>query len=430
MAFDIRSKELNRRLYNFLDSSPTPFHAVLQMSQILEKAGFTQIAETEDWNLHQGGKYFVTRNQSALIAFIVGESDYAEYGARVVGAHTDSPALMVKPQSEIRENGFLQLGIEVYGGALLNPWFDRDLSMAGRVVCQLIEGELSSRLIDLKRPVAFIPSLAIHLDKTANKNRSINPQTDLSPIILQFNNNQDLREVLRSECLEDTAAIIDYELYLYDSVGAKELGLQNEFFSSGRLDNLLSCFVGVEALTYADSKHFCALVCNDHEEVGSISANAAGGSFLESVFERIFVGKPLSSVLTRSMFISCDNAHAVHPNYKRQHDVRHQPVLNKGPVIKVNAKHSYATTSLTSSIFKKICLDAEVPVQTFVSRSDLSCGSTIGPITSARLGIPTIDVGIPQLAMHSCRETAGVKDPVYLGQALEKFFNFPNPVAV
>ncbi|MAH73147.1 MAG: M18 family aminopeptidase [Cellvibrionales bacterium TMED49] len=426
----MRIKQLNQRLYNFLDHSPTPFHAVLQMSQILEKAGFTHISETENWCLHKGGKYFVTRNQSTLIAFIVGESDPSEFGARVVGAHTDSPTLMVKPQSEIRENGFLQLGVEVYGGALLNPWFDRDLSIAGRVVCQSSEGKLSSHLIDLKRPVAFIPSLAIHLDKEANKNRSINPQTDLSPIVLQLNTNQDLREVLQKECLNAELMIIDYELYLYDSMGAMELGLQNEFFSSGRLDNLLSCFLGVEALTQADSKHFCALVCNDHEEVGSISANAAGGTFLESVFERIFVNRPLSSVLTSSMFVSCDNAHAVHPNYKRQHDMWHQPVLNRGPVIKVNAKQRYATTSLTSSIFKKICLDAGVPTQTFVSRSDLACGSTIGPITSARLGIPTIDVGIPQLAMHSCRETAGVKDPVYLGQALEKFFNFPNPVAV
>ena len=426
----MRMRALNQRLYSFLDDSPTPFHAVLQMSQILEKAGFTQIFEKEDWCLQRGGKYFVTRNQSALIGFIVGESDPAEYGARVVGAHTDSPALMVKPQSEIRENGFLQLGVEVYGGALLNPWFDRDLSIAGRVVCQSVEGELSSHLIDLKRPVAFIPSLAIHLDKEANKNRTIDPQTDLSPIVLQLNKNQELREVLQKECLSEELIIIDYELYLYDSLGVTELGLQNEFFSSGRLDNLLSCFSGVEALSRADSKHFCAFVCNDHEEVGSISACGADGSFLESVFERIFVSKPLSCVFTSSMFISCDNAHAVHPNYKRQHDFWHQPVLNGGLVMKVNAKHRYATTSLTSSIFKKICMNAEVPVQTFVSRNDLSCGSTIGPITSARLGIPTIDVGIPQLAMHSCRETAGVKDPIYLSKALEKFFNFPHSVSV
>ena len=379
-------RALNQRLYSFLDDSPTPFHAVLQMSQILEKAGFTQIFERENWCLQRGGKYFVTRNQSALIGFIAGESDPAEYGARVVVAHADSPALMVKPQSEIRDNGFLQLGVEVYGGALLNPWFDRGLSIAGRVVCQSVEGELSSHLIDLKRPVAFIPSLAIHLDKEANKNRTIDPQTDLSPVVLQLNKNQELREVLQKECLNEELIIIDYELYLYDSLGATELGLQNEFFSSGRLDNLLSCFSGVEALSRADSKHFCVLVCNDHEEVGSISACGASGSFLESVFERIFVSKPLSSVFT--------------------------------------------TTSLTSSIFKKICLNAEVPVQTFVSRNDLSCGSTIGPITSARLGIPTIDVGIPQLAMHSCRETAGVKDPVYLSKALEKFFNFPHSVSV
>jgi len=322
------------------------------------------------------------------------------------------------------------LGVEVYGGALLNPWFDRDLSIAGRIVFQSAEGQLSQQLIDFEHPVATIPSLAIHLDRDANKNRSVNPQKDLPPILMQVTEKMDFRQLLASRFLSPNDQVLDYELCFYDTQGTAIVGLGNEFFSSARLDNLLSCYVGAQAIAQADGSHHCLLFLSDHEEVGSVSASGADGPFLESVIERMLSSSVAASqVLGRSLLVSCDNAHAVHPNFKTAHDAQHQPKLNGGPVIKTNVKQRYATNSLTSGRFRKLCSDADIPLQTFVSRSDVGCGSTIGPIAAARLGIPTIDVGIPQFAMHSCRETAGVEDPILLAMALESFFNLAESLA-
>ena len=425
-----KKADFNGGLYQFLDASPTPFHAVAQLSTMLEASGFKPLNAFDNWSLVAGEKYFVTHNGSALIAFVVGQDDAWTRGIRMVGAHTDSPCLMVKPKPEIWTNGYLQLGVEVYGGALLNPWFDRDLSIAGRIVFQSAEGQLSHQLIDFEHPVATIPSLAIHLDRDANKNRSVNPQKDLPPILMQVTEKMDFRQLLASRFLSPNDQVLDYELCFYDTQGTAIVGLGNEFFSSARLDNLLSCYVGAQAIAQADGSHHCLLFLSDHEEVGSVSASGADGPFLESVIERMLspsVGA--SQVLGRSLLVSCDNAHAVHPNFKTAHDAQHQPKLNGGPVIKTNVKQRYATNSLTSGRFRKLCSDADIPLQTFVSRSDVGCGSTIGPIAAARLGIPTIDVGIPQLAMHSCRETAGAEDPILLAMALESFFNLAESLA-
>ena len=421
----------NKEIREFLDLSPTPFHATEQLSKILINQGYKKLREEDEWLLEKGCKYFVVRNQSSLIAFIMGRSDPLKYGLRIAGAHTDSPCLMIKPNPDIIKNGYLQLGIEVYGGALLNPWFDRDLSIAGRIIFQKKSGELCTKLIDFKRPIAIIPSLAIHLDRGANKNRSINAQTDIPPILMRTKNRQNFRQILKKSFLSTGESILDYELSFYDTQRAMNIGISEEFLVSARLDNLLSCYVAAKALSVSDVEHNCVLVCSDHEEIGSVSSSGSDGPFLETVLDRMIANDSiLNRAMKRSLFISCDSAHAMHPNFRSLHDEGHQPLINEGPVIKVNAKQRYATNSITSSIFRKICSDSNIPLQTFVSRSDIGCGSTIGPIVSSRLGIPTLDVGIPQLAMHSCRETAGVKDPIFLEKGLTKFFEHGEPLAI
>ena len=424
----------NRQLGDFINLSPTPFHAVSSMAEMLIEAGFTALSEAQEWSLEQGGKYFVTRNGSSLIAFVVGTDGLAETGIRMAGAHTDSPCLMVKPQPELLNNQYFQLGVEVYGGALLNPWFDRDLSIAGRLVYKDRDAQLKQKLINFEDPIAVIPSLAIHLDREANSGRSINAQTDIPPILMQAQEKQDFNQLLSKRFLADGEQVMDYELCLYDVQQAATVGLNKEFFAAARLDNLLSCFVATKALIEAETHSTSLIVCNDHEEVGSVSSVGADGPFLESVVERLCLNDSQaankSRVLGSSLLISCDNAHAVHPNFASKHDAGHSPLLNGGPVIKVNVKQRYATNGVTASLFRQMCEMVDVPVQTFVSRSDLGCGSTIGPMTSAKLGVPTLDVGIPQLAMHSCRELTGSADPQRLSKVLAHFFNLPGKLKV
>ena len=428
------TEQFNRQLCDFLNHSPTPFHAVSTMSEMLAKAGFSALSETEEWALQAGGRYFVTRNGSSIIAFTLGTESIAETGIRMAGAHTDSPCLMVKPQPELLKNQYFQLGVEVYGGALLNPWFDRDLSIAGRLVYRDNSGQLKQKLVNFDKPVAMIPSLAIHLDREANSGRTINAQTDIPPILMQCEEKQQFNQLLAERFLAEGEQVMDYELCLYDVQGAATVGLNNEFLASARLDNLLSCFVATKALIEAGTERTSLIVCNDHEEVGSVSSVGADGPFLESVVERICQYSDQrvnrAGVLANSLLISCDNAHAIHPNYASKHDQSHSPLLNGGPVIKVNVKQRYATNGITASLFKQMCEITDVPVQTFVSRSDLGCGSTIGPMTSAKLGVPTLDVGIPQLAMHSCREVTGTADPLRLTRVLTHFFNLPGRLQV
>ena len=422
--------QFNSDLMVFLDASPTPFHAVRCISELLAKSGFTELNESDNWTLKTGDKHFLSRNGSSIIAFTVGSSPLTTAGLRMTGAHTDSPCLMVKPQPEIAVKGYLQLGVEVYGGALLNPWFDRDLSIAGRLVYRNKRQQLKQTLVDFKRPVAIIPSLAIHLDRKANSDRTVNAQTDLPPLLMMTDKAESFRELLADEFLLDGEEVLDYEMCLYDTQGAAMLGINNELLASARLDNLLSCFATTQALIQADATNTCLMVCNDHEEVGSVSAVGADGPFLEAVVARLTESDERNAVIDKSLMISCDNAHAVHPNYPSTHDSLHSPRLNGGPVIKVNVKQRYATTSLTASLFRQLCADVDVPVQSFVSRSDTACGSTVGPITAARLGVATLDVGIPQLAMHSCREVTGSLDAARLTDVLAAFFNRSSSLSI
>jgi len=427
---DQQYSQFNQNLCAFLDASPTPFHAVSSMVDMLSEVGFTELSDDQTWSLEKGSKYYVVRNGSSIVAFITGSKAVSKSGVRIVGAHTDSPCPMLKPQPEMQKGGFSQLGVEIYGGALLNPWFDRDLSIAGRVVYKDANQNLKQTLVNFKDPVAVIPSLAIHLDRKANQDRTINAQTDIPPILklnLGHQTPDNFRDTLRQQFLTDQDKVLDFELCLFDTQPAAMVGLEKEFLASGRLDNLLSCFVATQALIKADGNHTCIMACNDHEEVGSVSAVGADGPFLKSVITRIAASESnsldISAVMDKSLLISCDNAHAVHPNYMDKHDAGHLPSINGGPVIKINVKQRYATNSVTSSLFKQLCERAQVPVQQFVSRSDMGCGSTIGPIASSRLGVATIDVGIPQLAMHSCRELTGAKDSLRLSVVLGTFFN-------
>ena len=423
-------EDFNQQLLQFLDHSTTPFHAVGTMAEVLRDSGYSRLDERSRWDLKANSRYYVTRNGSSLIAFATGSNNVLDSGVRMVGAHTDSPCLKVKPHPEFKCQGYLQLGVEVYGGALLNPWFDRDLSIAGRVTFRNSEDKLQSLLINFVEPVAMIPSLAIHLDREVNQQKSVDPQKQLPAIVLQTKDDTpDFRAILRDQLLREHPAcgvkrVIDHELCLYDTQKASLTGLNKEFLSSARLDNLLSCFAGLMSLLHSEDQYPRLLICNDHEEVGSQSAIGAQGPFLRSVLQRwCGDGDQLVRVMDNSMLISADNAHGIHPNFADKHDKNHGPLLNQGPTIKVNNSQRYATNSETAAIFRDLCESAAVPVQSFVVRSDLACGSTIGPITASELGVRTLDVGAPQFAMHSVRELCGAFDGHYLYTALRRFYN-------
>lgn len=348
---------------------------------------------------------------------------------QMIGAHTDSPCLRIKPNPEINKHGYLQLGVEVYGGALYQPWLDRDLSIAGRISGVDKDGQVISALIDFKRPVAVIPNLAIHLDREANTKRAINPQQHL-PLILGSAGDKSFEQLLleqlaSEQTIENGSAIekvLEFELSVYDIQAPSLTGLNNEFVCAARLDNLLSTYIGARALIDTQTDQAALFVATDHEEVGSASACGAQGPFLRNVLERLVDNTAngnaaLTQFIGRSSMLSCDNAHGIHPNYADKHDQNHGPILNKGPVIKINQNQRYATTSVSSAKFQQRCAQAGVPIQKFVTRSDMGCGSTIGPITATELGIETLDLGAPQWAMHSIRETAGTHDCDYLYQA-------------
>lgn len=431
----------NTGLLAFLQASPTPFHAVRNLAEALSAAGFVCLAEDLPWRLLAGGRYYTTRNGSSIIAFVKGRLPESEYGVRLVGAHTDSPRLMVKPHPE-RISGYFQLGVEVYGGALLHPWFDRDLSVAGRVVFQQkAGGALRQALIDFVKPIAVIPSLAIHLDREANEGHSVNAQTDIPPLLFTLGGDRHrtfaalLAEQLASQMDVKVAAgdirVLDYELSLYDTQPPAMVGLYDDFIASARLDNLLSCYSGVQALLAAGDQATTVLVCTDHEEVGSNSACGAAGPMLHSVLQRIIAdSEERARAINRSLLISADNAHGVHPNFAAKHDPTHGPLLNAGPVLKVNNNQRYATNSLSAALFRRWCERESVPLQTFVTRSDLGCGSTIGPITATAIGVTTLDVGVPTFAMHSIRELAGAADAYSLFSVLRAFYNDCEPLVV
>jgi len=424
-------------LLSFIDRSPTPYHAVLESVRRLAAAGFRETPEGDLWNVASGERCYTIRNESSLFAFQVGAASPAEGGFRIIGAHTDSPNLRVKPRPAAGGYGYRQLAVEPYGAPLLHTWLDRDLSLAGRVS---LRGEPSPRtlLVDFGRPLLRIPNLAIHLQREIKTNGlKLEAQRHLVPV-LGLEDAPEFPELLanelRAQGLADVGpeALLAFDLMTYDTQPSSVTGARGEFVCAPRLDNLASCHAAVTALVEAPGAPLpaCtrALVLYDHEEVGSRSAQGAGGTFLADALERIVAGfkggepQGMARARARSMLVSADMAHAVHPNYADRHEPGHHPVIGRGPVIKTNANQAYASDAHTAGLFASLCARAGIEPQHFASHSDLACGSTIGPISAARVGIPTVDVGGPMLSMHSCREMAGSADVEPMIAVLAKFY--------
>ena len=442
-------------LVDYIQQSPTPYHATQASVQRLRQAGFTELKESDDWQLSPGASYYCTRNQSSVIAFTYHTPDKSSF-FKIIGAHTDSPCLKVLPNPIKRVENYFQLKVAAYGGVLLHPWFDRDLSLAGKITYLDAQQRLASCLIDLKRPIACVPSLAIHLNRGANENSSINVHEHMTVLLGAALPSGDSTAPDKKENLEsftdllscwlkaehpdiDCSQILDHDLCFYDVQAPTQLGLSNELFAGARLDNLLSCHSATSAIIdcadkiradkarngASDNKGISLMVCNDHEEVGSQSDSGAAGPFLEQVIERLLPKSLVSQVIRQSVLFSVDNAHALHPNYSSKHENNHAPLLNHGPVIKYNANQRYATTADTAALAKLLAsrLKPPVPLQHFAIRPDMGCGSTIGPISATRLGIRTVDIGAPTFAMHSVRELAGTQDIEHLYRLLSQFLS-------
>ena len=423
--------ELVADLLAYIDASPTPYHAVAEAVRRLEAAGYREARATEVWDLSPGQRFFVTRADGSLAAFECGSEPPPRAGFRIVAAHTDSPNLRLKPRSDSDGYGYRQLAVEPYGGLLLHTWLDRDLSIAGRVILHG-DGGSATRLLDFGRPLLRIPNLAIHLDREIrDKGLKLNAQTHSVPIA-GLGEGTPFVELVAAELGVTADDVLAYDLMLYDTQPSGIAGFSGEFVLAPRLDNLASCHAALSALTSAGDAlpaFTRGFVLYDHEEVGSRSAAGAAGTFLAEVLERTIAGfkggepQGLARAAAQSVLISADMAHAVHPNYADRHEPGHHPVLGKGPVIKTHASQAYATDAATAGLFTSLCRESGVEPQHFVSRSDLPCGSTIGPISAARVGIRTVDVGNPMLSMHSCREMAGAADVAPMIDVLRRFYS-------
>jgi len=419
-------KELAFDLKDFLDKSPTAFQATEVIVKELLNNGFKHLHESDKWDLQAQGKYFVVRNDSAVIAFINGKEAPAETGFKISGAHTDSPALKVKVGSETKYKNYHKVFVEVYGGPIVNTWFDRELSLAGRVTYSTAS-HVESKNIFIDRPVGLIPNLAIHLNRNVNKGLEINKQTEL-PVLLGTSDKETyLEDLIAHECGIKTSDILDYDLFFIPYEKALIYGIDNELISSGRLDDLAMCHAILKALLETKENNSTVIASfYDNEEIGSQTLQGANSSFLEMILSRInhtWKGdmEDYARAVNKSFQISADQAHAVHPNYASKHDSNYAPELNKGPVVKFSANYRYATNSESSAYFMNICNKLEIPYQKMINRSDIPSGSTIGPVSSATTSIKTVDIGNPMFAMHSTRETMGSLDQYYVIQVLNEF---------
>jgi aspartyl aminopeptidase len=430
------TKELNfaQELIDFIYSSPSAFHAVDSVKAILNHNGFEELYDFKRWDLKIGGKYYVIRNHSAITAFVVGNGNVEEEGFKIIGAHTDSPTFRIKPSPEITsENHYIKLNTEVYGGPILNTWLDRPLSVAGRVALKsnnILHPEI--KLVDIKRPILIIPNLAIHMNRNINSGVELNKQKDTLPLMSIINETLEKGNYLLNEVAKElnvsVSDILDFDLFLYEFEKGSIIGLNNEFISCSRLDDLAMVHAGITALTKTTaSKSTNVMVCFDNEEVGSSSKQGADSPYLTNILERIALsqGKDREDFFrakSKSFMISADLAHAVHPNVIEKHDPQNRPLINRGPVIKISANQSYTTDSNSGTVYEQICKVANVPVQKFVNRSDERGGSTIGPVSSTQLDIRCVDIGTPILSMHSIRELAGVMDHTYVTKSFEEFY--------
>lgn len=428
------SKDLANELIDFTYSSPTSFHAVQNVKNTLLKSKFVELDEAKKWKLKSGGKYFIIRNNSALVAFIVGLNKPSNTGIRIVGAHTDSPCFRIKPTPEmIAENKYFKLNTEVYGGPILNTWLDRPLSIAGRVTLAT-DDVMNPRieLVNINRPICIIPNISIHMNPELNSGYKLNKQIDMLPLLGNVNSKLEtkgyLQKLVAKELRVSHKQIIDFDLFLYEHARGSLTGVDDQLISASRLDDLEAVNAGINAITSLKKpKVTCVVSCFDNEEVGSATRQGADSQMLSSIIERIVIStggsrEDFFRALSKSFIVSADGAHAVHPNAGTKCDPSNRPGLNSGIAIKMSANKSYTSDAQSIAIFKQICSDNNIDTQIFVNRSDMRGGSTIGPISSTHLDIASIDVGIPMLAMHSIRELCGVKDHISMIKALTSFF--------
>lgn len=431
-----------QNLLDFIDRSPSPWHAVASVEVALAEQGFLRLEEADKWELQTGGRYYVVRDDSSIILFVAGIKSPVESGFRIVGAHTDSPGFRIRPNAASVSDGLARLGVEVYGGPILATFTDRDLSLAGRLSYVDSQGAIAHKLIRLDQSVLRLPNLAIHMNRKVNEDGlKLHKQNELPLLFAQLTEEQ-LPQPYFLSLLEQASGIkakdiLSWDLAVYDTQPGAFWGAEQAFYANSQIDNLASCHAALQAvldnavLNQAESTLVCAFF--DHEEIGSRSHIGADGSFLADVLQRInqaFSPAPEASARAqaRSFMISADMAHAYHPNFSSAYDASHKVFVNQGPVIKFNANRRYSSEGVSVAHFIRWCKAADVPYQQYSHRSDLPCGSTIGPIASAQLGIRSIDIGCPMWAMHSVRESAGVQDHLYMIQVLKQFFRDTTPL--
>lgn len=422
-------KEITEELLTFIQKSPSCFHAIATMRDMLLEHGFMELRECESWKLAKGGKYFTTRNGSSIIAFTIGES-LDDYHFQVTSSHSDSPTFKVKEVAELKgKGGYVQLNTEGYGGMLCATWLDRPLSLAGRVLVK--EGStFTSKLVNFDRDLVLIPNVAIHMNRDVNSGMKYNNQVDLLPLFSAGEcEENDYYELIAKELGCKREDIFGTDLYLYNRMAPSIWGAKEEFVSSPKLDDLQCAFTSLKAMLEGhNDKAVNVFACFDNEEVGSGTKQGACSTFLYDVLQRIndnlgFTKEDYYRAVAKSFMVSCDNAHAVHPNHPEKTDATNCTYMNKGIVIKFSANQKYTTDAISSAVFSGICEKAEVPVQHFANRSDAAGGSTLGNLSSQKVSMHTVDVGLAQLAMHSSYETGGVKDSTYMIQALACFYN-------
>ena len=419
--------DYNKGLISFLDESPTAFHAVASIKKKLVANGYSELAESEKWELTEGGKYFVTRNDSSIIAFRVPSFNFA--GFMISAAHSDSPAFKVKENPEIVENGYVKLNVEGYGGMLMAPWLDRPLSVAGRVIVKS-GNRYEVKLVNVDRDLLIIPNVAIHMNHDANKNQTWNAQVDMLPILGSADETKGTFMRIVAEAAEvNEDEIISHDLFVYARDKGKIWGGSDEYISAPHLDDLQCVYGCLEGFLGANnSSSVPVLAVFDNEETGSLTKQGADSTLLEDVLKRISLScskdeEGYYRAVSSSFMVSADNAHALHPNHPEKADPVNRPAINKGIVIKFNAAQHYTTDAVSCAVYRDLCESNDIPVQVFTNRSDSRGGSTLGNVSNAHVSLNTVDIGLAQLAMHSCYETAGAKDTKYLIDAMTIFYS-------
>lgn len=425
MEQPITADDISRDLIHFIAKSPSPFHAVRGIKAALLYAGFTEIREEDPWQIEKGGKYVVTRNGSALMAFTVPEEGAEAF--HITASHCDSPAFKIKENPEIADGAYVKLNVEGYGGMIMSTWLDRPLSVAGRLLVTE-NGHLAEKLIAIDGTMLVIPSVAIHMDRSVNQHKEWKVQKDMLPLYGMTGAKTPFMDVIAAAAKVKAEDILAHDLILYSRVPGTIWGEEREFISSPKLDDLQCAFACFRGFTQGQKEKYISVYSLfDNEEVGSATSQGAGSTFLANTLERLARSLGYSydetmAMIARSFMISADNAHSVHPNHPEYADPVNRPVINGGIVIKYSAAQKYATNAFSAAYFKKLCKDHDIPTQTFTNHSDNPGGSTLGNISNTVIAMPTVDIGLPQLAMHSSYETAGVKDTAYLVDAVTKFY--------